>query len=327
MNADLCIALSARMASTRLPGKAMKTVRGQPLIYWLIRRLEQIGHVVLATTREPSDDALATFVEAMGTPVYRGSSDDVVARIDCAWRAAYPAARYILRGLGDCPFMAGELIDRALDVLRLYDGEAFVWALPPHVLPVYGAREFPYSVEAWQRIVVNARGPEREHSDLFFHHHRNHFRVLYHEPPVADYFRPYRLEIDWEQDLHLVREITKALPPTAALLDILHYLDEHHWVAEINREQVEKTGPSRTTQAERRRHYEWMRNKPVVSWDNKIWKAPSTKAKMIFCHSGQCLLGYGEQGILYRPNGDQISGDALIVCPCGSRQRWTGKER
>ena len=113
MQHNLAIVLTARQSSERLPGKTMKEVNGQPLVYWLVRRLEKIGRVVLATTKLSNDDPLAAFVEAMGTPVYRGSTNDVVARIDYAVRAAYPQAEYVLRGLGDCPFMAGELISRS----------------------------------------------------------------------------------------------------------------------------------------------------------------------------------------------------------------------
>jgi len=52
MNRDLCIIITARMASERLPGKALVDVRGQPLIYWIVRRLQAVGKVVLACVQD-----------------------------------------------------------------------------------------------------------------------------------------------------------------------------------------------------------------------------------------------------------------------------------
>jgi len=325
MNNDLAIIATARMSSERLPGKAMRDVRGQPLIYWIVRCLSTITpNVVLATTREPSDDALAAFVEAMRVPVYRGSTNDVVARIDGALRAFHPDAKFVLRGLGDCPFMAGELVTRAVDVMRKRSGDAFVWALPPSVLPVYGAREFPFSRSAWQRIVANATGEEREHSDMYFHRNRKMFNILYHEPPVSAYFRDYRLEVDWQEDLDLIRSIADRMALLSPLQDIIKYLDGDHRVALLNHERVERTGPSTVSQAERRSYYELMRGQPVVTWDDRLWQPPTDKAEPIFCNSGQCLLGYGDKGVLHRSTGDQIRGDAYVSCECGGGKRWKG---
>lgn len=325
MNSDLTICVTARMNSTRLPGKALQEIHGQPLIYWIIRRLQQIGRVVLATTAEMSDTALATYVAALDVPVYRGSTDDVVARMDAAWKYAYPNTRFIMRGLGDCPFMAGELITRACHVMREHDGDAFVWALPPQVLPVYGSREFPYSREGWHLINVNASGEEREHPDMWFHRHRASFKTLYHEPPNSIYFRNYRLEVDWPEDLRMMQYISNHTPMTARVPDIIDFLDDNQAVANLNRERVEKTGPSKVPPAERKKYFEWMRNKPIYCWNDTVWKPPSPHAEPVFCNGGKCLLGYAEKGILHRQNGDQIGGDALIQCNCGLGKVWKSR--
>ena len=53
------IIVQARMSSSRLPGKGMKTVAGQPMLGYLLDRLEKIENkqrVVVATSEDNSDD-------------------------------------------------------------------------------------------------------------------------------------------------------------------------------------------------------------------------------------------------------------------------------
>lgn len=323
MRSDLTIVLTARMNSERLPGKALMDVNGRPLLYWIIRRLASIGKVVLATTEETEDDSLEALGKASEIPVYRGSTDDVVGRIDNAVKKYTPNARFILRGLGDCPFMAGELIERACDVIQKTKSDAFVWTLSPNCFPVYGAREFPYSRRGWEGIVTNAS--EREHVDGYFHTNRERFKIVYHEPPKNVYFRPYRLEVDWIEDLQLVRYVAGGMSMFSALPKIIEWLDAHQAYAKVNRERVEKTGPSASY--DYKMYREWMQKmigQPVVRWDNRIWQPPNEDANLIFCKSGQCLLGYGHNGVLYT-KGAVIDGDAMLSCNCGSGLQWTGK--
>lgn len=325
-NDKLAVILTARNGSERLPGKAMYDVRGYPLIYWIMRRLQTFGNVVFATTDHPTDDGLASYMRAAEVPTYRGSVNDVVARMDGALKKYAPNAEYVLRGLGDCPFMAGELITRAVDCLCTYKGDAFVWALPPKVLPVYGAREFPYSRNTWDKIVKLATGEEREHVDMYFHRHRKDFKVLYHEGPHSNYFRDYRLEVDWPEDMAMIKELARITPMQTPLLDIIATLDKYPYIPALNRDRVEKTGPSRISQAEKRSYYKAMRGKPIIGWDDKVWEPENIQAEPVFCASGQCILGHAWQGVLYRVNGDQIRGDAMINCSCGLSKRWLAAE-
>ena len=53
--------VQARMNSTRLPGKVMLDINGQPVIEILLKRLmksKTLDDVIVATTSNPSDDVL-----------------------------------------------------------------------------------------------------------------------------------------------------------------------------------------------------------------------------------------------------------------------------
>src|SRR5471032_325128 len=81
------LVVQARMGSARLPGKVLADLCGRPVLAWLLERVRQaelITDVLVATTRDTDDDAVASLCDALGVAVYRGSRDDVLGRFAAA---------------------------------------------------------------------------------------------------------------------------------------------------------------------------------------------------------------------------------------------------
>lgn len=75
------IVLQARTTSTRLPGKVLLPVAGLPLAVLAARRAGNDGaDVVVATSTDPSDDALAETLKRHGIACFRGPLEDVLGR-------------------------------------------------------------------------------------------------------------------------------------------------------------------------------------------------------------------------------------------------------
>ena len=75
------IVLQARTSSTRLPGKVLLPVAGLPLAVLAAKRAGHDGsEVVVATSTDPSDDALAETLKRHGIACVRGPLEDVLAR-------------------------------------------------------------------------------------------------------------------------------------------------------------------------------------------------------------------------------------------------------
>lgn len=109
--------IQARMGSTRLPGKVLADVSGRPLLGRVIDRVRPSragGAIVVATTTDPSDDAVEAFARAEGVMAFRGSAEDVLARTQGA--AALMEAEVIVRVTSDDPFKDPDVIDTILDV-------------------------------------------------------------------------------------------------------------------------------------------------------------------------------------------------------------------
>lgn len=111
--------LQARMSSSRLPGKVLADLAGEPMIVRQlerIRRARTLTKVVVATSGERSDDPLARELRERGWPVYRGALGDVLERVCAAVRWATPAGActHVVRLTADCPLADPEVIDEAV---------------------------------------------------------------------------------------------------------------------------------------------------------------------------------------------------------------------
>ena len=77
------IILQARMGSTRLPGKTLKTICGKTILQLMIERLKHsktIDEIIVATTESKNDDTIEEASRDVGIKCFRGSEEDVLSR-------------------------------------------------------------------------------------------------------------------------------------------------------------------------------------------------------------------------------------------------------
>ena len=111
------VIVQARMASTRLPGKVLLPLGDGTVLDQVLMRcqaIREVDRVVCAIPDTRDCDTIATTAGAHGVDVFRGSTEDVLARHLGAAKAV--DADFILRVTSDCP-----MIDPAVcaDVLSL----------------------------------------------------------------------------------------------------------------------------------------------------------------------------------------------------------------
>jgi spore coat polysaccharide biosynthesis protein SpsF len=103
------------MGSTRLPGKVLLDLAGEPMLVRDMNRLsraETLDQVVVATTVELDDDAIADLCQKHDWPYFRGSEEDV---LDRYYRAAQEyRADVVVRITSDCPLIEPEVVDRVV---------------------------------------------------------------------------------------------------------------------------------------------------------------------------------------------------------------------
>jgi spore coat polysaccharide biosynthesis protein SpsF len=162
----LCI-LQARVSSTRLPGKVLKPILGEPMLAHQIERIGRAGRVdalTVATSDQPTDDAVAGLCERLGVDCYRGSLDDVLDRFYRAAQRFEPS--HVMRLTGDCPLTDPAILD-ALVELHLAGDFDYSSNVEERTYPVgLDAEIFRHAVlvRTWR----DARSPyEREHVTPF----------------------------------------------------------------------------------------------------------------------------------------------------------------
>lgn len=206
--------VQARMSSSRLPGKVLAPIGGQPLLGLLMQRLARCGAIdaaVVATSDHPSDDVLADWCRRAGVAVHRGPLDDVAARVLAAAEAHGLAG--VVRVSGDSPLIDPELVGRAAARLRTGDADLVSNVVPPRTYPPGQSVEaLRTDALAASRALMEAPG-DREHVTPALYRHPERFRIvaLRADPPCAER----RMVVDTAEDLEAMRALVARMdrPP------------------------------------------------------------------------------------------------------------------
>ena len=205
---DVLAILQARVSSSRLPSKVLMPILGRPmLLHQLdrVRRARSLDALVVATSTDASDDAIAQLCAAEGVGVFRGSLNDVLDRF---YQAALPhGPRAVVRLCGDCPLADAELIDRVVEFFQSNDFDLAGAENIPDGLDVEIVR-FDVLENAWHIATLPS---DREHVTLFVHRQPEKFRIGRFKPEPNP--SKLRWTVDEPQDFELVSRIYEALYP------------------------------------------------------------------------------------------------------------------
>jgi spore coat polysaccharide biosynthesis protein SpsF len=109
--------IQARMGSTRLPGKVMVELAGEPMLVRVMNRVNRaktLDEVVVATTSKCDDDVIVDLCKARKWSFFRGSEEDV---LDRYYNAAIEyEANVVVRITSDCPLIEPSVIDLVVNV-------------------------------------------------------------------------------------------------------------------------------------------------------------------------------------------------------------------
>lgn len=195
--------IQARMSSSRLPGKVLKEVNGQPILFYLWKRLclsTEIKKIVLATSKDSSDDCIAAWAKSNGILLYRGNLEDVLDRY-------YFAAKEnnlddVMRITADCPLIDSAICDQ---LIRFYKKSCADYAqLSPRFAEGLDCEVISFS--ALEKSKKEARLPsERAHVTLYARNHPKEFRCVILENSSDD--SRYRITVDNPEDFEVVSSI------------------------------------------------------------------------------------------------------------------------
>lgn len=201
--------VQARMTSTRLPGKVLADVEGEPLLSLLLARLERattLERVLVATSDDPSDDPIADFCAGRGVAVYRGSLTDVLGRFVGATESH---AGIVVRITADCPLIDPAIVDDVVAALQASPASAYSSNIEPRTFPD-GLDAEATRTGVLREIDRESDAPElREHVTLAIRNHADRWpRVaVTHQPDLG----LLRWTVDTAADLEFVRALVGRL--------------------------------------------------------------------------------------------------------------------
>ena len=124
--------IQGRMSSSRLPGKILADIAGQPMlsrVYIRTSRAATVTETVFATTTDPTDDPVAEYCDFSGIPFTRGDLHDV---LDRYYQTAKEfKADVVVRITADCPVIDPVLIDDCVNTLLDGSYDLVCNRLPP----------------------------------------------------------------------------------------------------------------------------------------------------------------------------------------------------
>ena len=244
--------IQARQSSTRLPGKALVHLGGHPVIHWVVRAAKAIpgiDKVAVATTDQPSDDALAVWCTDNGVACHRGPEDDVLTRYLIAARAEQ--ADIIMRLTADCPLL-DPWVAGSVAALRRAKNLSYASNNGPATWPD------GLDCEVFTRDALEAAGAEadrafeREHVTPFIRANRHRFPQDCVIAPLPALDKE-RWTLDEPRDLEFLEQVTARLadadaPPS--YLDVLAVLDAHPQLRAINAQIPRNEGFAKSLRAE-----------------------------------------------------------------------------
>jgi spore coat polysaccharide biosynthesis protein SpsF len=195
------------MGSSRLPGKVLMDVAGQPLLDRVISRLQRarsLHQVVVATSDLEADRVLVEHCERRGYACFAGKHEDVLDRFACTARKF--KAEIVVRVTADCPLIDPRIVDHVVAAL----GQPPRFDAASNVFP---RRTFPRGLDVevltratLERLDLEVREPRlREHVTLALYERASQFRLggLVSSADASGL----RWTVDELSDLQLIRAI------------------------------------------------------------------------------------------------------------------------
>lgn len=237
--------IEARMSSSRLPGKILMDVCGEPALGRLVsrlRRARRLDDIVVATTQSAADDAVETWARSFGVHVHRGSEDDVLARVTEAQQSL--RSDLTVEVTGDCTLIDPEIIDLGIETFLENDCDVVANVRKSSYPMGIDVQVFRTADLGWvARNITDAA--VREHVSLYFYENPQRYRLIHLMAPTRWRAPEYRFQLDYAEDLQFIRTIYERLTPRFGdgfgLDEIMRLLAEEPALLDINRHCVEKS--------------------------------------------------------------------------------------
>jgi len=249
------VLIQARMGSSRLPGKVLTNIAGQPLLLHLIHRLQPLSEnnsIIVSTTKNKEDDAIADFCSNHSFLFSRGSDWDVLERFyQAALEHGAKSGDTIIRICADNPLHSHKVVNRAL---RHYNNLGLDYFSNSNEAPDFLEDGFDTEIFSFNALEYAAQNAsllsEREHVTPFIKN-CGKFKVGWRKCHSKYLFK---LSVDTAQDLELAEKIFQELShiPDFSIEEVTDLLLKKPELLKINQESTINSGYYKSLREDRK---------------------------------------------------------------------------
>lgn len=243
----------ARMGSTRLPGKVLKTIEGKSLLRYHCERIKQALHIdqhIIATSVLPDDLAIVEFCKANNLAYFCGSESNVLERFyQSALSVNAKPDDLVIRVTGDCPLISPDLIDELVQH-HLSKNASGISNINIHELPRgFDAEIFSMSALKDANSYADSHF-QKEHVTPYLYQSNKYpvnslsLNDFKKSITALSTFPLYRLCVDEAADFNLIKTLIEQYPNNvinAQAEEIIQFLIKHPDIAQINQSVQQKT--------------------------------------------------------------------------------------
>lgn len=247
MSSKITASIQARMGSSRLPGKVLANIQGEPMLLKQINRLRRsrlIDEIIVATSTNKKDDQIENFCVENNITFFRGDENDVLGRI-CEMLQKFQVDVHV-ELYGDSPLPDISIINEAIGIFLKYKDQsdyfsnAIETTYPPGCeVSIYFARTL---LEVNKKI--NSDDSLREHVGYNITRFPEIFNLYSIKAPSSLNKPNIYLEVDTENDLKLIREIYKSFEKKGkkyfSIQEIIEFLEENPNLIDLNNNEIRR---------------------------------------------------------------------------------------
>ena len=229
--------IETRVGSTRLPGKVLREIMGKPMLELMIERVRRargINEIIIATSVNSKDDAIEQLSRRLKVQCFRGSEEDVLARVLGA--AQYFEGEHIVELWGDSPLIDPEIIDNAIQYYMKNDFDCVATCLDKSF--PWGISLLVFSTITLEEISLKTNDPvDRENVSSYIYEHPEQYKIGHLRCPAELNYPEIRLTVDELADFELVKTIFEHLAPknpNFRTIDIVKFLEASPEIKKIN---------------------------------------------------------------------------------------------
>lgn len=223
--------ITARMASTRLPGKVMRKLAGKSVFAHHVQRMKNVSGldgIFLATSGDLNNRGLIEEAESLGCGWYAGAEQDIIERHEKLCERENADA--FIRVTCDCPLFDFESASRYVEIFKQ---EYFDYIYVSNMTMIQGTLAELVSYNAIREVHKHYRGAA---ITMYIKENLDKFKTK----GIAidtDLCRPeYRLTLDEVSDLELLEHVYESLykDKPLDLREVYVWLDDNPQIAKIN---------------------------------------------------------------------------------------------